>query len=112
METPVAGEGGQPSDLAARPDPSERARWPRPAVLHAMVLAFFLHTGAVLWIWISWESGLRGGWLVWMDFPVSLLFLQARDALFLWLSLGIGGLWWAGIGGGLSWLIGRVARGR
>jgi len=75
-----------------------------------MVLAFLLHGAAVLWIWSTWESGLRGGWLVWVDFPVSLLYLDARSSVLLASSLCLGGAWWAGIGGALSWLIGRVVR--
>ncbi len=84
----------------------------RPAVRNAVVLAFLLHTVAVLWIWVSWESGLRGGWLVWMDFPVSLLFLDARRGVFLGASLVLGGAWWGVIGGALSWVMGRVVKGR
>lgn len=93
--------------------PPESPREPRglPAVRIAMVLAFLLHAGAVLWTWGTWESGLRGSWLVWIDFPVSLLYLEARSGLLLLLSLILGGAWWGGIGGALSWLIGRVVKG-
>jgi len=76
-----------------------------------MVLGFLLHAGAILWIWSTWEAGLRGGWVVWIDFPVSLLFFEARSGLLLILSLVVGGAWWAGIGGVLSWLIGRMVKG-
>ncbi len=75
-----------------------------------MVLAFLLHAGAVLLIWRSWEAGLRGSWLVWTDFPVSLLYLDARSSLLLTLSLTLGSAWWAVIGGALSWAIGRTVR--
>lgn len=77
-----------------------------------MVLAFLLHTLAVLWVWVRWESGVRGGWVVWMDLPVSLVFYQAQDSLFLLASLVLGGLWWAGLGGALSWLVGFGVRRR
>jgi hypothetical protein len=80
-------------------------------VRNAVVVAFLLHTVAVLWVWVTWESGVRGGWLVWMDFPASLLFLDARGGGLLAASLGLGGLWWGVIGGVLSWVIGRGVRG-
>lgn len=76
-----------------------------------MIVACLVHAVAVLWIWGTWESGLRGGWLVWIDFPVSLLYLDARSGVLLALSLVLGGAWWAGIGGALSWLIGRMVKG-
>ena len=48
---------------------------------------------------------------MWIDFPVSLLYLEARSGCFSRSSLALGGAWWAGIGGALSWLIGRVVKG-
>lgn|GEM_PF-1192235 len=89
-----------------------RRRGPLPAVRNAMVLAFLLHTGAVLWVWARWEAGVRGGWVVWMDLPVSLAFYRVQGGLFLVASLVLGGLWWAALGGALSWLVGLGARRR
>lgn len=71
--------------------------------------AAVLHTGAGLWVWHTWSVGLRGGWLVWMDLPVSLLFLEARDGWLLASSLVLGGLQWAVVGGLLSALLGAFA---
>lgn len=84
-------------------------RRPRRAVWVAATGAAVLHTGAVLWVWWSWAVGLRGGLLVWMDLPVSLLFLEARDGWLLASSLVLGGLEWAVVGGLLSALLGAFA---
>ena len=94
--------------MKPRPQPARRRL--RSAVRAAAILALLAHSVAVLWIWRDWESGLRGGWLVWMDFPVSLAYLEARGRMLLALSLVLGGAWWAVIGGGLSWLVGRITR--
>lgn len=75
-------------------------------------LALLLHTLAVLWIWTAWQSGLRSGWLVWMDLPASLLYLEARGNALLAASLLLGGLWWATVGALLSAGIGVLARAR
>lgn len=84
----------------------------RRAVRWTAASAFLLHTLAVLWIWKSWGLGLRGGWLVWMDLPVSLFYLGARDGTLLALSLALGGLQWAAAGALLSKLIASLARNR
>jgi hypothetical protein len=76
------------------------------------VLALLLHTLAVLWIWRTWGLGLRGGWLVWMDLPVSLFYLGARDGALLAASLVLGGIQWAVAGALLSKLIAAVTRAR
>lgn len=87
-------------------------RRPRRAVWWAAAGAALFHTGAVVWVWRSWSVGLRGGWLVWMDLPVSLLFLEARDGWLLAFSLVLGGMQWAVVGGLLSALLGAFARRR
>lgn len=94
------------SELARR----TRRPGPRRAVWMAAVGAAVLHTGAVLWVWRSWTVGLRSGWLVWMDLPVSLLFVEAREGWLLALSLVLGGMQWAVIGGLLSALLGAFVR--
>ena len=40
----------------------------------AALWAFGLHALFAIWIWLRWGSGVRGGLLFWMDFPVSLAF--------------------------------------
>jgi len=71
--------------------------------------AFGLHALATVWIWARWASGLRGGVLFWMDFPVSLLYAGVRGRLFLLISLVAGGAWWALVAAGLTRLVGRSA---
>lgn len=72
------------------------------ALRRAALGAAILHTLAVLWFWATWEVGLRSGWLVWMDLPVSLLYVGARGKALLLASLVLGGLWWATLGALLS----------
>lgn len=74
-------------------------------------MAALLHTVAALWIWARWGEGLRGGALVWLDLPASLLFLQLQNRALLAASLLGGGLQWAGFGAFAAWLVGRLARG-
>lgn len=70
------------------------------------------HCLAATAVWRGWAHGTRGVWLVWMDFPLSLLWLSARGpALFAWTLLG-GGLWWGLLTAGLAWLTGRLLSGR
>lgn len=71
--------------------------------------AVVLHTAAALSIWASWDPGIRSGWLVWMDLPVSLLFAGARGGAVLAWSLVLGGLWWGVAGALLSALVGALA---
>lgn len=78
----------------------------------AALWAFGLHTVAALWIWMRWGSGVRGGLMFWMDFPVSLAFAGLTGRAFLLASVAAGGAWWAAVAGGLTYLVGRVVRGR
>ena len=91
--------------------PAARARVRRPKRTVA-VLAFVIHSLAVAWIWGTWESGLRSGWLVWMDLPVSLLYFEAKGRALLAASLVLGGGWWAALGAALTAGVGLVARNR
>jgi hypothetical protein len=75
-----------------------------------MTLAVVFHTLCVLWIWRSWGAGLRGGWLLWIDLPVSLLYLSVPGSWLLAASLVLGGLQWAGIGWLLWRLVGALTR--
>jgi hypothetical protein len=71
------------------------------------VAAAALHTLTVVWVWHSWGYFGRANLLVWMDFPVSLLFLDWESRRMLTASLLLGGLQWALIGLGLAALVGR-----
>lgn len=75
----------------------------------SLAAGFLLHTVAVLWIWRSWAGGLRGGWLVWMDLPLSLLYAAVAGRRLLAASLLVGGVEWALIAAGLTYLVGRSA---
>jgi hypothetical protein len=81
----------------------------RTAAGAAAFWAFLLHAAGALWIWWRWSSGLRGGVLFWMDFPLSLAYAGLRDRAFLAASLLLGGAWWALVAFGLARLVGRSA---
>jgi hypothetical protein len=74
--------------------------------------AFLLHAAGVLWIWWRWSAGLRGGVLLWMDFPASLLFAGLGGTAYLGASLLAGGAWWSLLAWLLTRLIGRSAERR
>lgn len=74
--------------------------------------AFLLHAAAVAWVARAWGPALRGGVLVWMDFPVSLLYGRLSEGLFLAASVVAGGALWAAVAAGLATIVGRVTRGR
>jgi len=78
----------------------------------AALWAFGLHALCAVWVWLRWGSGVRGGLLFWMDFPLSLLFAGLQGKLFLVASVVLGGAWWAFVAAGLTLAVGRVARGR
>jgi hypothetical protein len=75
----------------------------------AALWAFVLHVFAALWVWWRWGSGVRGGLLFWMDFPLSLAYAGARGAVVLLASLALGGAWWALLAAGLARLVGSAA---
>lgn len=75
-----------------------------------MTLAVVFHTLCVLWIWRSWGAGLRGGWLLWIDLPISLLYGTMPGSWLLAASLVLGGLQWALIGWLLWRLVGTLTR--
>jgi hypothetical protein len=74
--------------------------------------AFVLHAAAVAWVRARWGPALAGGVLVWMDFPVSLVYGWLSGQLFLAASVVAGGALWAAVAAGLATLVGRVTRGR
>lgn len=73
-----------------------------------MTLAVVFHTLCVVWIWRSWGAGLRGGWLWWIDLPVSLFYGTVPGSWLLAASLLLGGLQWAFIGLLLWRLVGAL----
>jgi hypothetical protein len=83
----------------------------RRALRHAAVAVFLLHVAIVLLAWSTWGRFGRSNILVWMDFPTSLAFVQLAGNRLLMASLLLGGLQWAAIGVGLTYLLGRSARG-
>ncbi len=74
----------------------------------ALVAGFVLHSLAVLWLWIRWDPGFRGTWLVWVDLPWSLLWVQLTGWKLIALSLTLGGGWWAMLSVGLNLVVGRL----
>lgn len=74
------------------------------------VAAATLHTLAVIWTWAKDTPGVRSGWLVWLDLPISLAYLHVMgDRLLVW-SLFAGGLQWAVTGALLALIVGWSAR--
>ena len=69
-----------------------------------------LHTLSLLWLWFQWDTALRRTVLVWLDIPVSLLYLGLGAKSLLATALIVGGLQWAAIGAGLVALVGRASR--
>lgn len=82
------------------------------AVLAAVIIGVAVHTVTVLRAWSSWGYFGRANLLTWMDFPVSLAYLDLEgDALLGW-SLVAGGLQWAAIAALLTLWVGSTARRR
>ena len=81
---------------------------PRAPIKRSFLAGFVLHTIALAWIWTHYAAGARGGLLVWIDLPWSLLWLGTGGrALALW-SLGVGGLWWGLLGALFARLLGTL----
>lgn len=80
------------------------------AASYASLAGFLLHTVVVFLVWRTWGDIGRGNVLTWIDFPVSLAFLDLDDTPFLTASLLAGGLQWAGIAALLTLFLGRVVR--
>ncbi len=77
----------------------------------ALIAGFVLHGLAVMWIWIRWDPGLRGTWLVWVDLPWSLLWVQLTGWKLIASSLLLGGCWWAALTAALTLAVGRLTAG-
>jgi len=82
----------------------------RRAMVVAVAVGVVLHTFTVLWVWHAWGYFGRGNVLAWLDFPVCLAYLQLEGRPLLLWSLAAGGLQWAAIAAGLTWLVGRSVR--
>ena len=110
--------GADASDAHHRPRPVKAVRRKvRTAPLGRVMLwcavaAATLHTLAVLWTWAKDAPGVRSGWLVWLDLPISLAYLHVMGDRLLWWSFFAGGLQWAGTGALLAVLVGWSARRR
>ena len=80
----------------------------RRAVLAAVIFVVILHTLTALSVWQSWDYFGRAGLLIWMDFPVSLAFLDLDGKALLTWSLVAGGLQWAAIAALLTIWVGST----
>lgn len=93
---------------------------PRPLSLRRLLVACaavaaLLHAAAVLWLWFSWRAnpGWRSSVLIYLDLPVSLVYLHLRNELLLLWSLLLGGIQWAASGALVAWVVGWLTvRGR
>lgn len=85
----------------------EKAQTRRIAV-GSLIAGFLLHAVAVAFAWSGWGSAGRGVVLVWVDFPLSLLWLGVSGGRMLALSLLAGGAWWALLTAVLASWIGRL----
>jgi hypothetical protein len=81
----------------------------RPLTRFSLIAGWLLHAAAVLLLWRVWEPGLRGLWLIYVDLPVSLLWLGASGRIVLALSLLVGGLWWGTLTFLAERLVGRLS---
>ncbi len=80
----------------------------RRAVVAAVLIGVTVHTLTVLSVWQSWGYFGRANVLAWIDFPVSLTYLDLEgDPMLAW-SLVAGGLQWAVIAALLTVLLGST----
>lgn len=82
----------------------------RAAVRRGLAAGLLLHTVCVLWLWFHWDVALRRTILVWLDIPVSLVYLGLASGHLLATSLILGGLQWGAVAAGLSYLAGRLSQ--
>ncbi len=84
----------------------------RRAIVAAVLIGVTVHTLTVLSVWRSWGYFGRANVLAWIDFPVSLTYLDLEgDPMLAW-SLVAGGLQWAVISALLTFMLGSTVRSR
>jgi hypothetical protein len=84
----------------------------RRSVRRVFLVAVVAHSLLALWAWSSGQPGWRGAKLIWIDFPISLLFLQGQDRTVLFGSLLLGGLQWGFLAAGATLALGRLSERR
>lgn len=82
------------------------------ALRSAAAAGFVLHTLAVLWLWKTWEEGLRGSLLLLIDLPVAIFYLATSQEHLLAWGLLLGGAQWALLTSLLTLLVGRISEKR
>ena len=82
------------------------------ALRSAAAAGFVLHTLAVLWLWRTWEEGLRGSILLLIDLPVAIIYLATSQEHLLAWSLLLGGAQWAVLTALLTLVVGRISEPR
>ena len=81
----------------------------RRSARRAFLVVFVIHTGLALWAWSSGQPGLRTASLVWIDLPVSLIYLHAPENRVLIGSLLLGGIQWGLLAAAATLILGWVA---
>lgn len=76
---------------------TRRMKPSRRAVLAAVIFGVIVHSLTVFSVWESWGYFGRANVLTWIDFPISLAYLDLDGAPLLAWSLVAGGLQWAAI---------------
>ncbi len=84
----------------------------RRAVLAAVIVGVILHTATVLSVWSSWGYFGRANVLTWIDFPVSMTYLDLEGDAMLGASVVAGGLQWAAIAALLTLWVGSTTHRR
>jgi hypothetical protein len=81
----------------------------RAAARRGAFAGFLLHSLSLTLLWFQ-DAALRRTFLVWLDFPASLLYLGFAPRSLFVASLLLGGLQWAVIGAALAALARRASR--
>jgi hypothetical protein len=84
----------------------------RRSARRVFLVALIAHSAFALWGWASAQPGWRSTKLVWIDLPVSLLYLHAKDRAVLAGSLFLGGLQWGLLAAGATLALGHLAERR
>ena len=84
----------------------------RRSARRVFLVALLAHSLLALWAWSSGQPGWRSTQLIWIDFPISLLFLHGQDRWVLLGSLVLGGLQWGFLAAGATLALGSLAERR